>query len=246
MPLLPSRTGRLHALALVCLSSALLAACSGGSGSSGNASGSAAASRMLLSSADGGANLLGSITELPAAATGAPAVFATFDGTPWIANVDSLSGHGLVFNTADNKFYAVLSGAGADQLGVLVRFDPATDTLTALKSFARRSYPDVTGVNGETLAFEQPTGFFRLPLPSPDGKSLLLRASDGGVDNRGALRQRSFCRRARVTAREAIARIVPIDRGAATAARTRIDALTKPPGSRNQKPYRRLLPKSSF
>lgn len=189
MPLLPSRTGRLHALALVCLSSALLAACSGGSGSSGNASGSAAASRMLLSSADGGANLLGSITELPAAATGAPAVFATFDGTPWIANVDSLSGHGLVFNTADNKFYAVLSGAGADQLGVLVRFDPATDTLTALKSFARRSYPDVTGVNGETLAFEQPTGFFRLPLPSPDGKSLLLRASDGGVDNRGALLQ---------------------------------------------------------
>lgn len=34
-----------------------------------------------------------------------------------------------------------------------------------------------------------------------------------------------------MTAREAIARIVPIDRGAATAARTRIDALTKPPGS---------------
>ena len=191
-----SHSARLCALATVCLSSAWLAACSDGSGTSGASGNGTAgsgstitASRMLLTSADGGSNLLGAITELPLAATDAQAVFATFDGTPSINNLDSLSGHGLIFNTADNKFYAVLEGSGVDKLGVLVSFDPATDTLTALKSFVRRSYPDVTGVNGETLPFEQPNGFFRLPLLSPDGKSLLLRASYGGVDNRGALLQ---------------------------------------------------------
>jgi hypothetical protein len=144
---------------------------------------------MLLTSVDGGTNLLGAITDLPPAATDAPATFTTFDGTPWIDNVNDQTGHGLVFNSFDNKFYAVLDGSGADKLGVLIRFDPATDTIMTLKSFVRRDYPDVTGVNGETLAFTPPHGFLRLPLLSPDGKSLLLRASYGGVDDRGALIQ---------------------------------------------------------
>lgn len=190
MPTSHSQAKNLQALMLLCAASALLGACSGGGGTGASANGStAAASRMLLASPDGGANVLGSITELPLDATDAPAVFTTFDGTPGIQNVDHLSGHSLVFNPADNRFYAVLAGAGADQLGVLVSFDPATDTLTALKSLVRRSYPDVTGVNGETLAFDAPQGFYRTPLLSPDGKSLLLRASYGGVDDRGALLQ---------------------------------------------------------
>lgn len=188
MPMSTSTARRLHALALACLSGALLAACSGGSGTSGNST-AAVASHMLLTSVDGGANLLGAITDLPPAASDAQASFASFDGTPWIDKVDGQTGHGLVFNSLDNKFYAVLEGSGADKLGVLISFDPSTDTITTLKSFVRRSYADVSGLHGDTFTFEPPNGFLRRPLLSPDGKSLLLRASYGGVDDRGALIQ---------------------------------------------------------
>lgn len=142
---------------------------------------------MLLSSVDGGASLLGEASELPSTATDPSTAFLKFEGTPWIAGELDFNGHGLVFNGADNKFYGVLDGAGAEGLGVLISFDPATDKLSVLKSFVRRSWAPVTGVNGETLAFLQPTNFVRKPLISPDGKSLLLRASAGGVDGRGAL-----------------------------------------------------------
>lgn len=186
MQLFNSLPSKLCACALGCLFSAMLVACSGGSGTGGNGS-AANASHMLLTSTDGGASQLGALTDLPPAVTDAAASFASFDGTPWIDNVDGQTGHGLVFNSFDNKFYAVLDGSGADKLGVLISFDPATDTIATLKSFVRRSYPSVTGVNGETFAFEPPNGFLRRPLLSPDGKSLLLRASYGGVDDRGAL-----------------------------------------------------------
>ncbi|MDC8772599.1 hypothetical protein PRZ03_13530 [Paucibacter sp. hw8] len=141
---------------------------------------------LLLSSVDGGASLLGAINELPLESSAAATAYAKFEGTAWIHGIKS-SGHGLVFNSADNKFYAVLNGAGADKLGMLISFDPATDKLTLLKSLPRRSYPKVTGINAETFEFEAPNGFFRRPLLSPDGKAMLLRSSYGGVDDRGAL-----------------------------------------------------------
>ncbi len=141
---------------------------------------------LLLTSVDGGAGLLGEVTELPLAATDPGASFLKFEGRPWIGSMN-FEGHGLVFNSVDNKFYGVLNGSGADKLGVLLSFDPATDTLAVLKSFARHTWPNATGLNGESLAFVQPNGFYRRPLLSPDGKSLLLRASYGGVQDRGAL-----------------------------------------------------------
>lgn len=142
---------------------------------------------LLLTSVDGGASLLGEVAELPATATDPARTFLKFEGTPWVAGELDFNGHGLVFNSADNKFYGVLDGSGADGLGVLISFDPSTDKLSVLKSFVRRSWAPVAGVNGEALAFVQPSRFVRKPLLSPDGKSLLLRASGGGVDERGAL-----------------------------------------------------------
>lgn len=195
-PSFPGRILGLHAgydrwpvVALLCLSGVLLAACSGGGGGSGGTSGAgstASPAPMLLTSVDGGASLLGQVTQLPASATDTASAFMKFEGTPWIQDQD-FNSHGLVFNSTDNKFYGVLNGTGADGLGVLMSFDPATDQLTMLKSFVRHTWPKVAGLNGEVLAFEQPSGFFRKPLLSPDGKSLLLRASLGGVADRGAL-----------------------------------------------------------
>jgi hypothetical protein len=184
---------RWRVVALLCLSGSLLAACSGGGGGSGAGSGGASGAGstaspapMLLASVDGGTSLLGQVTQLPPSATEAAAAFVKFEGTPWINDLD-FNGHGLVFNSTDNKFYGVLNGAGADGLGVLMSFDPATDQLTMLKSLVRHNWPKVAGLNGDSLAFDQPYGFYRKPLLSPDGKSLLLRASLGGVDDRGAL-----------------------------------------------------------
>ncbi len=142
---------------------------------------------LLLTSVDGGASLLGEVTELPATTADPTRTFMKFEGTPWIAGELDFNGHGLVFNGADNKFYGVLDGSGADGLGVLISFDPATDKLSLIKSFVRRDWAPVTGLNGESLPFVQPSRFVRKPLLSPDGKSLLLRAINGGVADRGAL-----------------------------------------------------------
>ncbi len=142
---------------------------------------------LLLSSVDGGTTLLGEVTELSLGVADPATGFLKFEGRPWIGGELDFNGHGLVFNGADNKFYGVLNGSGADKLGVLISFDPATDSLAVLKSFVGRNWPSVTGVNGESLAFVQPNGFYRRPLLGPDGKSLLLRASYGGVQDRGAL-----------------------------------------------------------
>ena len=191
---------KLPALALACLVTAFLAACGGSPDSTPVAppitppvtppvtppAVVVPATSMLLSSVGGGASLLGEITELPLTATEAATAFLKFEGTPWIRSLE-FNGHGLVFNSANNKFYGLLNGTGADGLGVLASFDPATDQLTMLKSLTRRNWSKVTGVKGESLAFEQPNGFYRRPLLSPDGKSLLLRASYGGVQDRGAL-----------------------------------------------------------
>jgi len=157
-----------------------------GAGAPTSSGSTAAEPTLLLTSADGGVGLLGELTELPLVATDPAVTFLKFEGTPWV-QAPEFSGHGLVFNSADNKFYGVLNGSGADQLGVLVSFDPANDQLVVLKSFVRRNWPSVTGVNSESLAFVQPSVFYRRPLLSPDGKSLLLRTSYGGVQDRGAL-----------------------------------------------------------
>jgi hypothetical protein len=141
---------------------------------------------LILASREAGDNLLGQLHELPLTASDPAATFLKFEGTPWIDNI-AYKGNSLVFNAVDNKFYAVLNGGGADRLGVLISFDPAADKLVFLKSFKRRTWPSVTGVKGETLPFQDPVEFTVKPLLSPDGKSLLLRAAAGGVDNRGAL-----------------------------------------------------------
>ncbi len=175
------------------LSALLLAACGDSNyrdvdnGAAAPPSAAPTPSSMLLSSVDGGAGLLGEVSELPLAATDPATPFLKFAGTPWIGGEPAFTGHGLVFNGSDNKFYGVLDRSGADGLGVLISFDPATDKLSVLKSFVRRSWAAVTGVNGEVLPFVQPSRFARKPLLSPDGKSLLLRASNGGVRDRGAL-----------------------------------------------------------
>jgi hypothetical protein len=163
-----------------------LTACNGCHDDSGTAGSSQ--SSMLLTSIDGGLNLLGEVTQLPLTAGDAAVSFLKFEGTPYqyLGNY-SPTGHGLVFNSADNKFYGVLDGAGIDKVAMLMSYDPDTNKLTMLKSFVRKTYPDVTGVNGETLTFEQPYAFYRRPLLSPDGKALLLRTTVGGVDDRGVL-----------------------------------------------------------
>jgi len=173
----PSR----HWSSLAGLAALALAACSDGGKST-----PAAAPTMLLTSVAGGAGMLGELTELPLVATEPASTALTFKGTPWIDD-PVFDGHGLAWNTADNRFYGVLNGGGAYRTGVLVSFDPAGDGLRMLKTLSGREYPAQAGLNGDMLPFRKAAGFYRKPLLSPDGKGLLLLSSNGGVDWRGLL-----------------------------------------------------------
>jgi hypothetical protein len=141
---------------------------------------------MLLSSATGGPGMLGELTRLPLQPTGRASTFHGFAGTPWIGDAWH-DGHGLVWNSADNRFYGVLNGGGAYRTGVLLAFDPATDDLTLLKTLSGREYPAKAGLAGDMLPFRKADGFYRKPLLTPDGKGLLLLSTAGGVDHRGLL-----------------------------------------------------------
>jgi hypothetical protein len=146
----------------------------------------APAPALLLSSVQGGPGLLGELTELPLAATGAETVLRTFSGTPWIDDPRH-DAHGLAWNAADGRFYGVLNGGGAFRTGVLLSFDPASDELVLLKTLSGREYLPRAGLGGDVFPVEKATGFYRKPLPTLDGKGLLLLASDGGADRRGLL-----------------------------------------------------------
>ena len=145
------------------------------------------AASLLFASATGGPGMLGEITEFPLALTGTASTVHGFAGKPWIENTLAMDGQALVWNGADEKFYGVLNGGGAWGTGVLVEFDPATDALVLLKTLSGRTYPAKAGLGSDMLPFNKVTGFYRRPLPTPDGKGLLLLSTDGGVVTEGVL-----------------------------------------------------------
>jgi PKD repeat protein len=145
------------------------------------------AASILFTSATGGSGFLGEMTEFPITVSGTASTFHAFAGRPWIADKQAMDGQALVWNGADNKFYGVLGGGGAWATGVLVSFDPATDTLVLLKTLSGRTYPAKRGLGSDMLPFNMVAGFYRNPLVTLDGKGLLLLSSLGGVDTEGLL-----------------------------------------------------------
>jgi hypothetical protein len=145
------------------------------------------ATSILLAGASTGTGMLGQVTNLPITLSGSASTFRDFAGRPWIADQNGMDGQALVWNGTDNKFYGVLNGGGAWATGVLVSFDPATDTLVLLKTLSGRIYPAQPGLGGDMFPFEKLTGFYRRPLLTPDGKGLLLLSTNGGVVMEGAL-----------------------------------------------------------
>lgn len=175
---------------LGCLALLSLAACTGGGSVGGDnassqGSGTASLPAMLLASADLGSGLLGQLAGLSFDPSASAGKFLEFEGTPWINSPSGL-GHSLAFNSVDGKFYGVLSGAGAHGSGVLISFDPVTNQARMLKTLSPVTAAGET-VNGVAVSFVQPGEYRMRPVVSPDGKSLMVRASQGGILDRGVL-----------------------------------------------------------
>jgi hypothetical protein len=146
------------------------------------------ATSILLAGASTGTGMLGQFTDLPLTLGGTASTFHAFAGKPWIADRGAaMDGQALVWNGIYNKFYGVLNGGGAWKTGVLVSFDPATDTLVLLKTLSGREYAAKRGLGSDMLAFNKVTGFYRNPLVTLDGKGLLLLSTSGGVNTEGLL-----------------------------------------------------------
>lgn len=177
--------------AFVSLALLTLTACGGGGGSGavGNTTADGVSlPAMLLSSTDLGTGLLGQLLGVPFDSNAVAGKFLEFEGTPWINGQSSETGTGysLAYNSVDGQFYGVLNGTGAHGTGVIVAFDPVTNRMKVLKTLSKVSASNET-VNGVSVPFVQPYEYRMRPVVSPDGKSLMLRASLGGILDRGVL-----------------------------------------------------------
>lgn len=114
-------------------------------------------------------------------------VVKTFTGRPWSAE-DDASSLGLAYNPADGRFYGVMHDVGLTHgMAVLYAFDPTNDTFKVLKTLSNAGIGNTAGLNGTVVQDLPRGGFRRKPLLSPDGKSMILLADEGGRDDRGML-----------------------------------------------------------
>jgi len=114
-------------------------------------------------------------------------VVKTFTGRPWSASTDATA-LGLAYNQTDGRFYGVMDEVGLTQgMAVLYSFDPTNDTFKVLKTLSKAGVGSTAGLNGTVVEDLPRSGFRRKPLLSPDGKSVILLADEGGRDDRGML-----------------------------------------------------------